>query len=157
MATSLSFVYKYGFIWGDPEASFARVCGDKIGCFSVAGLFKRVSEATAERHRHPRRTPLAPSRGPLRSPRSPGHPRPPYPCPLLAERFVSCESALQTEWTRSSPSRVLLLRPCLTPILMQRTWMAFHPCDREEGSVPLLLGLVCYPCFEFWVFRYIPC
>lgn len=157
MATSLSFVYKYGFIWGDPEASFARVCGDKIGCFSVAGLFKRVSESTAERHRHPRRTPLAASRGPLRSPRSPGHPRPPYPCPLLAERFVSCESALQTEWTRSSPSRVLLLRPCLTPILMQRTWMAFHPCDREEGSVPLLLGLVCYPCFEFWVFRYIPC
>lgn len=119
MAVSLSFVYKYGFIRGHPEASLHAFVGTKSGASLLPAFSKGVSEATAERHRHPRRhprrTPLAASRGPLESPRSPGRPRPPYPCPFRAERCVSCESALQTEWSRSSPSQVLLLRLCPSP------------------------------------------
>lgn len=170
MAVSLSFVYKYGFIRGHPEASLHAFVGTKSGASLLPAFSKGVSEATAERHRHPRRHPR---RTPTQDTHA-GHRWPPpagrsgLPAALDAPGLLILVLSVQKgvcpvnqPCRRNGPGALHPGCSCsdsaLAPILVQRTWMAFHPCDRDEGSVPLLLGLVCYLRFEFRVFRYIPC
>lgn len=159
MAMSLSFVYKYGFIWrgGPPKLSLHAFVGAKSGASPLLAFSKgcvttlQSGVGTHAGHLWPPPAGLSGLPAALDAPGllilvlpvqkgvCPGN----QPCRRNGPRALNPGSSCSESAS--------------APILVQRTWMAFHPCDREEGSVPLLLGLVCYLRFEFRVFRYIPC